>query len=304
MFIMRPLVTVMVIKMPKSRAIDLVLLRAFVTVAETGSISGAARLLHLTQGGISQQVKRLERFFECQLLERDTNGARLTGRGIDFLPKAQRLLDLNDIVCGEMTDTVVSERVRVGVPYDMAGSHFAPVLKRFSLQNRHVEVIVVSGSSVDLMNDLSKGVIDLTVSQCPEDEGVGERLSLEPLVWIGSPDEVFGQRPVPLCFVTPTCVFRRTVFSLLSQAKIGWRVIVENASVETTLATVQSGLALTPWLRSLVPEGFRILAVDSGLPLLPNFAVELHVSTSAGGGALAMAEIIRRHYLLDTATHH
>ncbi len=294
---MTPLVTVMAASMPKPRTIDLVLLRAFVTVAQTGSISSAARQLHLTQGGISQQVKRLESFFACQLLERDVRGTRLTGRGMDFLPKAQRLLDLNDSLCEEMADSDITETVRVGVPYDMAGSHFAPVLKRFSQKRRNVEVIVVSGSSVDLMNDFSKGLIDLTVSQCPEYEGVGERLSREPLVWIGTSDDLFLHRPLPLCFVTPTCMFRRTVFSRLGEAKIGWRVIFENASVDTTLATVRSGLALTPWLRSLVPDGFQILTADSGLPLLPDFAIELHVSQNASDSALDMAEIIRQHYL-------
>ena len=288
--------------MSTSRTVDLVLVRAFVAVVQTGSISGAARLLHLTQGGISQQVKRLESFFGCQLLERDPRGARLTDRGMDFLPKAQRLLDLNDSVCEAMNGPVINETVKVGVPYDMAGAHFAPVLKAFSQQHRNIEVIVVSGSSVDLMNDFSKGLIDLTISQRPGYGGEGERLSLEPLVWIGSSEELISHRPLPLCFITPTCTFRRTVFSLLGEADISWRVIVENASVDTTLATVRSGLALTPWLRSLVPEGFQILPDTCGLPPLPDFAIELHVSESAGEGASGMAEVIRQTLYASGAT--
>lgn len=279
-----------------SRTVDLVLLRTFVSIVQTGSISGAARQLHLTQGGISQQVKRLESFFGCQLLERDTQGARLTDRGVDFLPKARRLLDLNDRVCEEMIGPGIKETVRVGVPYDMAGAHFAPILKAYAQRHQDVEVIVVSGSSVDLMHDFSRGLVDLTISQCPEREGVGERLCLEPLVWIGTSDELFSQRPLPLCFVTPTCTFRRTVFSLLEEAHISWRVVFENASVDTTLATVRSGLALTPWLHSLVPDDFLVLGLDSGLPLLPDFAIELHVLQSAGDGALDMGEVIRQHY--------
>ncbi|MGP0015380.1 LysR family transcriptional regulator, partial [Pseudomonas sp.] len=46
--------------MSRNRTIDLTLLRTFVGVAEAGSISAAARRLHVTQGGISQQIKRLE----------------------------------------------------------------------------------------------------------------------------------------------------------------------------------------------------------------------------------------------------
>ncbi|WP_426110993.1 LysR family transcriptional regulator [Pseudomonas sp. DSP3-2-2] len=282
--------------MSRSRTIDLALIRTFVAVAQTGSISAAARQLHLTQGGISQQVKRLELFFDCLLLDRDPQGTQLTDRGADFLPKARRLLELNDSVCEEMIGRDIRETVRVGVPYDMAGAHFAPILKAFAHRHQNVEVTILTGSSVDLRQDFSRGLVDLTISQCPESEAVGERLSLEPLIWIGTADDLFRRRPLPVCFVTPTCTFRRTVFSLLGQAHISWRVVFENASVEATLATVRSGLALTPWLRSLVPGDLRELGVDSGLPLLPDFAIELHVSQSACDGALNMAEVIRQHY--------
>lgn len=297
MFILGVLATVMASYMPPARHIDLVLLRAFVAVAQTGSISGAARQLNLTQGAVSQQVKRLERFIDCALLQRDQRGAQLTDRGMAFLPKARQLLSLNDSLCASFNEAASTETVRVGVPYDMAGAHFAPVLKAFSQHHPDVEISVVSGSSVDLMNDFAKGLVDLTLRQCPEDESTGERLALEPLVWLGSAEEVFAQRPLPLCFVTPTCTFRRTAFSRLSEADISWRVVFENASVDTTLATVQSGLALTPWLRSLVPDGFRILGEEHGLPPLPRFAIELHIAPTASEGALAMAEVVQQHYI-------
>ncbi len=282
--------------MRKLQTLDLVLLRSFVAVAQSGSISAAARQLHLTQGGISQQVKRLEQFFGCQLLERDSQGARLTNRGQDFLPKAQRLLKLNDSVCAEMTGTLPQQTVRVGVPHDMAGAHFAPILKTYAQRYPHVEVMVMSGSSVDLLDEFSRGLVDLTLAQCPEHESAGERLKVEPLVWIATSDELFERRPLPLCFIRPNCIFRRTVFAALAEVNISWRVVFENASVDTTLATVRSGLALTPWLRSLVPDDLDEAEPDWGLPALPRFAIELHLAQGAGGEVLAMAELIRQHY--------
>lgn len=282
--------------MSRIRNVDLTLLRTFVVVAEAGSISAAARQLHVTQGGISQQIKRLEVFFDCVLVERDARGSRLTGRGTGLLPHARRLLGLNDSLCEAMLGATTPEKVRVGVPYDMAGAHFAPILKTFAQRHPNVEVSLVSGSSVDLMQDYGKGLVDLTISQCPISEARGERLAVDALVWVGHSGELFRQRPLPLCFVTPTCTFRRTVFSLLSEAEIGWRVIFENASVDATLSTVRSELALTPWLRSLVPDDLHELASATGLPLLPDFAIQLSVSESAQPGALAMAEVIREHY--------
>lgn len=282
--------------MSRLRTIDLVLIRTFVVVAETGSISAAARQLHLTQGGISQQIKRLESFFNCMLLVRDPGGTQLTERGADFLPKARRLLDHSDSLYEDMTGIVGTRSVRVGVPYDMAGAHFSPILKNYAHNHPDVEVTIVTGSSLDLMSDFTKGLIDLTLRQCPESEGVGERLYAEPLVWLSASDELLCQRPLPLCFVTPTCTFRKTVFALLIESHISWRVVFENASVDATLSTVRSGLALTPWLRSLVPEGLKVVGVESGLPVLSEFAIELHVSPNASSSALQMAEVIRQHY--------
>ncbi len=282
--------------MSRLRTIDLTLIRTFVVVAETGSISAAARRLHLTQGGISQQIKRLESFFNCMLLVRDPGGTQLTERGAEFLPKARRLLDHSDSLYEDMTGIVGTRSVRVGVPYDMAGAHFAPILKSYAHSHPDVEVTIVTGSSIDLMNDFAKGLVDLTLRQCPASEGVGERLYIDPLVWLSTSDELLCQRPLPLCFVTPTCTFRKTVFALLMESHISWRVVFENASVDTTLSTVRSGLALTPWLRSLVPDGLEEIGVESGLPMLPEFAIELYVSPNASRGALEMGEAIRQHY--------
>lgn len=282
--------------MPTIRNLDLVLLRTFAAVARTGSISAAARELHLTQGGVSQQIKRLEGVFGYPLLARDAQGARLTEKGMALLPHAGRLLALNDSICAELLEPSRRETVRVGVPYDMAGAHFAPVLEAHAQRYHHVEVKILSGSSLDLLQAFDQGQLDLTIVQSPKHQRQGERLYSEPLVWLGSGAELAAERPLPLCFVTPTCTFRRTVFALLSHAQIGWRELFENASVETTLATVRSGLALTPWLRSLVPSDIPILGTPFGLPALPDFEIHLQVSPTAREASLAMAELIRQHY--------
>ncbi|MEK1939467.1 MAG: LysR family transcriptional regulator [Pseudomonas sp.] len=278
------------------RDIDISLLRAFVAVARSGSISTAARQLHITQGGLSQQIKRLEAFFDCPLLERDPRGSRLTERGAALLAPAQHLLSLNDALYQSMQPAHLAQRVRVGVPYEMAGAHFAPVLKAFAQRYPQVEVALVTGSSLDLLADFANGRVDLTISQCPVADAQGERLAVDALVWVVAPAQGVPSQPVPLCFVTPTCTFRQNVFRLLSQADIPWKVVFENASVEATLATVRSGLAVTCWLRSLVPDDLQVLPAQAGLPALPDFAIELTVSARAPVMAQAMAELIRAEY--------
>ncbi|MGI4859656.1 MAG: LysR family transcriptional regulator [Janthinobacterium lividum] len=53
-----------------NRNFDLGLIRTFVRVADHGGMAVAANSLHLTQGAVSQQVKRLEDLLDC-LLFRD-----------------------------------------------------------------------------------------------------------------------------------------------------------------------------------------------------------------------------------------
>ena len=48
-----------------ARDLDTGLLRTFVTAADSGSMTAAANALHLTQGAVSQQIRRLEEAFDC-----------------------------------------------------------------------------------------------------------------------------------------------------------------------------------------------------------------------------------------------
>ncbi|MBV9328989.1 MAG: LysR family transcriptional regulator, partial [Chloroflexi bacterium] len=61
----------------------------FVTLAETGSFTLAARKLRISQPSLSQQVRALERDVGANLLERTSRGARLTTAGREFLPEAR-----------------------------------------------------------------------------------------------------------------------------------------------------------------------------------------------------------------------
>ena len=63
-----------------TRNLDIALLRAFVAVADHGSMTAAGRMLHLTQGAISQQIARLEAQ-AGSLFVRDHRALRLTTEG-------------------------------------------------------------------------------------------------------------------------------------------------------------------------------------------------------------------------------
>ncbi|MEM6906003.1 MAG: LysR family transcriptional regulator, partial [Pseudomonadota bacterium] len=59
--------------------------RAFLTTAEEGSFSGAARALKTTQPTIGRQISELETRLGVTLFERSVRGPTLTGAGADLL---------------------------------------------------------------------------------------------------------------------------------------------------------------------------------------------------------------------------
>src|ERR1700676_3467415 len=66
-----------------------VLLQTFLTVAEAGQISEAARRLHLSQPAVTGHIRRLEASLETTLLIRSADGVSLTERGAHLRERVQ-----------------------------------------------------------------------------------------------------------------------------------------------------------------------------------------------------------------------
>ncbi|MGX5839413.1 LysR family transcriptional regulator [Mesorhizobium sp. ArgA1] len=278
-----------------NRNLDMALIRTFVTVADKASMTAAANALHLTQGAVSQQVKRLEEALGCSLFERDRRGLRLTRPGERLFGKAKRLLGLNDEIWAEMAGTEVAGQVRLGVPYDLVGTLLAPVLKAYAEAYPRVEISLLCAASPDLAAALAAGTIDLAVIEEPVGPSAGECLAIDRLVWVGAKGGVArAKRPLPVSIVADTCAFRPVVLSALNEHGLEWRTVFENGNIDATTATVRSDLAVTTWLASAVPADLDILPFDSGLPPLPNFSINLHLPRfGAAPAAQEFARFIR-----------
>ena len=65
-------------------------------VADCGGFQRAATHLHLSQGAVSQHVRRLEAAVGRPLVERHGRGSRFTRDGEQLLAQARRILALHD----------------------------------------------------------------------------------------------------------------------------------------------------------------------------------------------------------------
>ena len=72
--------------------LDLRLVRYFIVVAEHRHFGRAAAALRVAQPSLSRQIRRLEQQLGVRLLDRTSQGTRLTEAGEVFLPRAKALL--------------------------------------------------------------------------------------------------------------------------------------------------------------------------------------------------------------------
>jgi DNA-binding transcriptional LysR family regulator len=76
----------------KGRVMELRTLRYFAEVAKAGTVSAAAETLHVTQPGLSRQLRQLERQLGIPLFDRNAGRLTLSAAGRALLPRVHQLL--------------------------------------------------------------------------------------------------------------------------------------------------------------------------------------------------------------------
>ena len=176
-----------------STLVDLRLLRVFLAVSESGSMTGAAQQLGLTQSAVSQSLRQLEGEFKVSLFARDRRPLQLTAAGNALRERATRLVDdasqlpslLQEIGCTRLPV------IRIGL-VDSFAATVGPHLIRGLLKST-LQLSVYSGLSHTHGEALQRRKVDLVVTSDSLDdvEGLERHLILqEPFVLVMTADMV------------------------------------------------------------------------------------------------------------------
>jgi len=146
------------------------LYRAFLAVLDTGSLSGAARALGLTQPTVGRQIEALEASLGAVLFTRSPGGLRATEAALALQPHAQAMASAAEALLRTASGEADQPRglVRVTASHIVGAEILPPILTRF--HEAHPEVIIELDLS-DRQEDLLRREADIAVRMARPTQG-------------------------------------------------------------------------------------------------------------------------------------
>lgn len=252
-------------------ALSLIQLRVFVTAAQCGSFTAAAKQLYMSQPTVSETIRRMEQHYDTPLFVRGARKLILTAAGEELMPLAEQTLASADgadralkAVTGLQGGVASIGLLRNAKYYAMAD-----LLTSFHGRYPNVRLRVIGVNSADVADLVRDGALEAGLIVLPVDT---RELSVTPLLQ----DEVV--------FAT-SCSSRTGPVSLddlaaskliLYDAHAGWRDPTRRQLAERALL---KGLTLTPTI--------EVEQVDTALDLVVAGAGETFVSRAVAESPIA-----------------
>lgn len=279
--------------------LEIPLLRTFVAVVETGSITLAGKQVGRTQPAITHQMHRLEKALAKPLFEGDRRHLTLTREGEMLLGYARTLLGLNDEIRERFEAPDVAGHVRLGVP-DLYAAYLLPaVLAGFSRAFPQIEIELRCSRSVTLYAALQREEIDIALMTRQPEFGGGAIVREEPLVWVAARDyAVSPLGALPLALLPAGSVYRQHALEALGHIGRPWSIAAVSDSIAGLQAAVYAGLAVSAFPLCAVTPHVRRLGRAEGFPDLPNLEIVLQRKPS---GIAAAAEHLAEYMVSELA---
>jgi DNA-binding transcriptional LysR family regulator len=284
-------------------------LEYFVAVAEEASFTRAAARLHVSQPGVSAQVRQLERELGEDLFDRSSRAVRLTDVGEAVLGYARTALDAAADVRLAVDEIagLVRGRVNVGMVVACAAVDVPVLLAAFHRDHPAVEISLTEANSDRLLADLLAGELDLAYVALGAETPAGIELKVvadEVMVAVFGPDDPLAEagsfnldelRGRAVICLPPGTGVRALVDEACARAGFRPRVSLEasNLGIVAQLAARGLGVAIVPASVAVAgPPGLRTLPID-GPELRGRVAIAWRAEGPASPAARALVRLVR-----------
>lgn len=146
---------------------DFQVLRTFQVLARCCSFSQTANEMYITQSTVTKRIAELENMLGRKLFTRNKQGVKLTGYGVIFLSYTDRILELGRECMQEMGNiTCYNNYLKMGAPNAIYECYLSCKAEQYIQKNSNAINIKI-GHSVDLLNALQDGILDLVFTFMP-----------------------------------------------------------------------------------------------------------------------------------------
>ncbi len=236
-------------------------LEYFVAVADSGSVSGAARHLHISQPPLSMQIRELEEELGTSLLERTTRHMRLTDAGHLLYDKARAILDLVEETRGELESSAenIEGKLIIGYISSCGNIMLTPQFTEFSKTYPKLDFELLEGHTYAMIDKLMKREIDLAFLRTPFNEaGLDCRYFPEEKMCavgtrslLGGGDEELGPVSLQELSKMPLIIYRRFESLIRSTFRAGSlpihvKCLNDDARTSLMWAAAGTGVCLVP----------------------------------------------------------
>ncbi|MBN6776141.1 LysR family transcriptional regulator [Pseudomonas granadensis] len=233
-------------------------LKTLIAVAREGTFAAAGNRIGLTQAAVSAQMQRLEAELGFELFDRKGRSAHLNKMGQQILLQAQDLLRLYDNLGSTAVGLPPSVLVNLGAIASVQRSYLPDALARFHQRCPYCRTRVIPGLSMELVNLVDTGEIDMAVVIRPpfslQSDLRWTTLALEPYRLI-VPRDVAGDDWTQLLSSQPFIRYDRSSFGgrqvdrFLRQMHFNLREVCELDELEAIIKLVENGVGV-----ALVPQ--------------------------------------------------
>lgn len=281
---------------PQLPLLELDLLRTLCAIADTGSFSAAAEVVHRTPSAVSMQVKRLEELLNRKVFTRDSRSVSLTVDGERVLQHARRVLAMNiDLVAQFRNPDLVGE-VRLGAPDDVIERQLPMALRRFAENHPGIVVNVEIAGSEEMVTAIREGRMDVALVTCDAglEDATTEILYRRRLVWAGRHNGMAAETtPLPLSVWEEDCSWRKSGIDALKAQGRDYRIAFQSAHTAGQRAAILADLAIAPLPVSEIDGDIVEVNPALGLPALPTYALGLVTTMDAPAPVRALADHLR-----------
>jgi DNA-binding transcriptional LysR family regulator len=140
-------------------------LEYFIAVAEEANFTRAAERVHISQSGVSAQIKKLEHDLGATLIDRSGRSATLTTAGVAALEHARAVLGSVDALRQAVNDVtgLIQGRLVVGMITGCTVQGLFDTLASFHLTHPGVEITLIEDNSEPLTERVRAGAVDLAL---------------------------------------------------------------------------------------------------------------------------------------------